>query len=63
MKVNEVEFSTFKTTIEQKFVKLTDNYKDQIDRMLNNENYVEKYIPIYNQRMITEALEHVLKKK
>ena len=31
--------------------------------MLNNENYVEKYVPIYTQRMISEALDYVLKKK
>jgi len=26
---------------------ITENYGLQVDRMLNNENYLEKYTPIY----------------
>ena len=29
---------------------MTDNFAKQVDRMLNNENYIEKYMPIYIQR-------------
>lgn len=63
---NKLDLSTyegFKSMMEDKFVKLTENYRDQIDRMLNNENYVEKYVPVYTQRMINESLEYVLKRK
>ena len=42
---------------------MINNYQEQIDRMLNNENYVEKYLPIYFQRQITETFEQVLKKR
>ena len=31
--------------------------------MLNNENYLEKYTPIYTQRMINDTLEQILKRK
>ena len=41
---------------------ITENYGLQVDRMLNNENYLEKYTPIYTQRMINETLEYVVKR-
>ena len=31
--------------------------------MLNTENYVEKYLPIYMQRQISETFDAVLKRK
>eukprot|EP00347_Sterkiella_histriomuscorum_P011845 403370885 len=53
----------FKQQLEDRLQALTENYGAQIDRMLNNENYVEKYAPIYTQRMINDTLEQILKKK
>ena len=41
---------------------MTDNFAKQVDRMLNNENYIEKYMPIYIQRQNTETCEQVLKR-
>lgn len=42
---------------------MTENFGISIDRMLNNENYLEKYTPIYTQRMINDTLEQILKRK
>ena len=41
---------------------MTDTFAKQVDRMLNNENYIVKYMPIYIQRQITETCEQVLKR-
>ncbi|CDW87867.1 UNKNOWN [Stylonychia lemnae] len=61
-KLNQIEFNDFRVVMENHMRELTENYGLQVDRMLNNENYLEKYTPIYTQRMINETLEYVVKR-
>ena len=49
-KVENSLFEEFRAHVDETFKDLASNYQIQIDRMLNMENYVEKYIPIYINR-------------
>ena len=39
-----------KENIESAIRDMASNYQLQIDRMLNTENYIEKYLPLFFQR-------------
>ena len=62
-KVEHLPFESFKKHVDETFSDLAANYQSQIDRMLNMENYVEKYLPIYINRQMTEVMDIVLLKK
>ena len=56
-------FTEFRSHVDDNFKDLCNNYQLQIDRMLNTENYVEKYLPIYINRQFIEVMDIVLMKK
>lgn len=56
------EHLNVKHALDEKLVALADNFSVQVDRMLNNENYVQKYIPMYVQRQLNENFDQVLKR-
>jgi hypothetical protein len=62
-KVSVDLFNEFKTHVDDNFKDLCNNYQLQIDRVLNMENYVEKYLPIYINRQLNEVMDIVLMKK
>ena len=62
-KLERAPFEDFRKHVDQAFSDLAANYQTQIDRMLNTENYVEKYLPIYINRQLTEVMDIVLLKK
>jgi hypothetical protein len=46
-KVDSKDFLKTKTETEKGLREMTTNYQVQIDRALNTENYIEKYLPLY----------------
>ena len=55
-------FTSTISDLDLKIAALASNYNNQVNRMLTNENYIEKYLPVYIQRMINENIECVTSK-
>jgi ubiquinone biosynthesis protein UbiJ len=43
-------FNSFKENVEAGIRDMLSNYQLQVDRTLNTENYIEKYLPLFFQR-------------